>query len=436
MTDYSDTIPATPITFISDTLTIENSISATDTDAVSFVLPTGYDISALNVVGFIGTGTIAYTIATSGAADITGTFTSTGTNLLTGNPLIATADTTYTLTFTADALISYSITGTNSFTMNSVIYSIAQLIAAGYTEQQLIDGNYWNADPNANRFDQTYMNGFVDISGGNVRVSDNILMDMGDIELNSFTYTKPNTFNADISLNNRLFVVGDVSMGDASLNIAGDISINGTMTVGSYKPASISISAIDGGFGYSTSGTTTTFTNDITYNNKIKFNGDITFTTNPNSTTYFGPTTTLKTNNAIEFPDSTTISSSNKEANGTTFKSSTFNNMTVVGDFASNPQLTPSDYRIKMNVETLDETHTVDNLRPVRYLQMQTGKNDIGFLAHELQEHYPELVEGEKDGTKMQSVNYMGLLPILINDVQQLKKQIAETRDRIRSVAP
>ena len=72
----------------------------------------------------------------------------------------------------------------------------------------------------------------------------------------------------------------------------------------------------------------------------------------------------------------------------------------------------------------------------MKYKQTQTGKNDIGFLAHELQEHYPELVEGEKDGEKMQSVNYSGLLPILINEVQQLKKQIAETRARIQNETP
>jgi hypothetical protein len=64
----------------------------------------------------------------------------------------------------------------------------------------------------------------------------------------------------------------------------------------------------------------------------------------------------------------------------------------------------------------------------VKYKQTQTGKNDLGFLAHELQEHYPELVEGEKDGIKMQSVNYIGMLPILINEVQQLKRKIAEKK--------
>jgi len=212
----------------------------------------------------------------------------------------------------------------------------------------------------------------------------------------------------------------------------GDISINGIMSVGSYKPASISSAAVSL-YGYSTANSITTFTEDIAYIKKIEFNGDISL--NPtSSTTYFGTNTTLKTNNAIEFPDTTTLSSTNKESNGTTFKASTFNNMTVIGDFYSPAAVNvTSDYRIKNNIETLDETHIVDNLRPVKYFQPHIGRNDIGFLAHELQEHYPELVEGEKDGEKMQSVNYMGLLPVLINEVQQLKNQIAETRDRIRS---
>jgi hypothetical protein len=424
------TVTPTRLVFSNNILTIDNAISLNDTDVIDFVLPAGYNIPDLNVTNFVGTGNVSYTLTTGGNTVVSGSFSATSTNILTsGFPIFAiSADTTYTLSMTADAAIAYTIVGTSAIT-NFSSFSITQLIGGGYTEQNMIDAGKWNADSNANRFDPTYIEGFLDVSGGNVTVSDNILLDTGDIELNSFTYTQPYTFNADLSLNNRLFVIGDVSMGDASLNIVGDMSINGTMSVGSYKPGSISAAAVAAGSGYSTANSTTTFTEDIAYNKKIEFNGDISL----NPTTYFGTNTTLKSNNAIQFPDTTTIQSSNKESNGTTFKASTFNNMTVIGDFASNPQLTPSDYRIKTNVETLDETHTLDNLRPVKYKQTQTGKNDIGFLAHELQEHYPELVEGEKDGEKMQSVNYIGLLPILINEVQQLKKQIAETRDRIRS---
>jgi hypothetical protein len=121
----------------------------------------------------------------------------------------------------------------------------------------------------------------------------------------------------------------------------------------------------------------------------------------------------------------------NKEADGTTFKATTFRNMIVQGSFASNPQLSASDYRIKTNVQTLDETHVLDNLRPVRYYQTQLARNDIGFIAHELQEQYPDLVDGEKDGDNMQSVDYTGILALLINEVQRLKADIKHTRAAI-----
>jgi hypothetical protein len=87
-----------------------------------------------------------------------------------------------------------------------------------------------------------------------------------------------------------------------------------------------------------------------------------------------------------------------------------------------------SDYRIKKNVVTLDETFSVDNLRPVTYNNTQLKKQDIGLIAHELQEVYPELVSGEKDGEEMQSVNYIGLIPILINEIKMLKKELSDLK--------
>jgi flagellar biosynthesis chaperone FliJ len=52
-------------------------------------------------------------------------------------------------------------------------------------------------------------------------------------------------------------------------------------------------------------------------------------------------------------------------------------------------------------------------------------------LAHELQEIYPELVTGEKDGIDIQSVNYNGLIPILINEIQNLKKEIKTLKQEL-----
>ena len=53
-----------------------------------------------------------------------------------------------------------------------------------------------------------------------------------------------------------------------------------------------------------------------------------------------------------------------------------------------------------------------------------TKTQDIGLIAHELQELYPFLVTGVKDGEENQSVNYTGLIPILINEIKDLKERV------------
>ena len=82
---------------------------------------------------------------------------------------------------------------------------------------------------------------------------------------------------------------------------------------------------------------------------------------------------------------------------------------------------TTSDYRIKENVKILDNQFKVDYLKPVTYMNNQTQKQDIGLIAHELQEIYPELVNGVKDGPFLQSINYIGLIPVLINEIKNIK---------------
>jgi cytoskeletal protein CcmA (bactofilin family) len=84
-----------------------------------------------------------------------------------------------------------------------------------------------------------------------------------------------------------------------------------------------------------------------------------------------------------------------------------------------------SDYRIKKNVVPLDDTFTVDNLNPVTYTNTKTLKQDVGLIAHELQEQYPFLVDKIKDGDQLQSVNYIGLIGVLIKEIQSLKKEVS-----------
>jgi hypothetical protein len=93
--------------------------------------------------------------------------------------------------------------------------------------------------------------------------------------------------------------------------------------------------------------------------------------------------------------------------------------------YCNNIALT-SDYRIKEKINSLDNTFNVDYLKPVTFMNKQTKKQDIGLIAHELQEIYPELVNGVKDGSEIQTINYIGLIPILINEIKNMKKEIKE----------
>ena len=79
--------------------------------------------------------------------------------------------------------------------------------------------------------------------------------------------------------------------------------------------------------------------------------------------------------------------------NGSTIGSITQNGTTAV---AYN---TSSDYRLKENVEPIQNAlDKVTQLKPVTYTWKDTdGEVGEGFIAHELQEIFPEAVSGEKD---------------------------------------
>jgi hypothetical protein len=90
-----------------------------------------------------------------------------------------------------------------------------------------------------------------------------------------------------------------------------------------------------------------------------------------------------------------------------------------------------SDYRAKENIMPLNGTFTVDVLNPVTYNFKSTGQKDVGFIAHEVQEFYPFLVTGEKDGSNNQSLNYNGFIGILTKEIKDLKVKVARQEEKI-----
>jgi len=94
-----------------------------------------------------------------------------------------------------------------------------------------------------------------------------------------------------------------------------------------------------------------------------------------------------------------------------------------------------SDYRVKDDVRDLDNTlFNVNNLRPVLYYNTLLKQDDVGFIAHEVQEHYPFMVTGEKDGTQNQSLNYNSFIGILVKEVKDLKQDVKDLKQQVKDL--
>jgi len=96
------------------------------------------------------------------------------------------------------------------------------------------------------------------------------------------------------------------------------------------------------------------------------------------------------------------------------------NDIVIFGSITSG-----SDYRLKENIMDLSlSKFTIDNLRPIYFQYKDSKKESIGLIAHEIQNEIPFLVEGEKNGESLQSVNYLGLSGLLLKELQEFKKQL------------
>ena len=82
-----------------------------------------------------------------------------------------------------------------------------------------------------------------------------------------------------------------------------------------------------------------------------------------------------------------------------------------------------SDISLKENVTTIDSAlGIVENLRGVKFDWKDTKKTSCGVIAQELEEVVPYLVSGEN----IKSVNYNGIIGILIEAVKELDKKLEQ----------
>ena len=134
----------------------------------------------------------------------------------------------------------------------------------------------------------------------------------------------------------------------------------------------------------------------------------------------------MDTNNNIYYPTNTST---------TSYTGSVIinNNLVISKNCYATTFSTTSDYRIKQNQKEIDlEIYNIDNLKPKIYDNILSNNKDIGFIAHELQEEFPFLVKGEKDGQEYQNINYNPIIALLVKELQEQKKEISNLKIEIK----
>jgi len=98
---------------------------------------------------------------------------------------------------------------------------------------------------------------------------------------------------------------------------------------------------------------------------------------------------------------------------------------TLSGDLTIN-----SDARLKSNIISLGSTLAKLLMIDGKSYTMKTNESEskIGLLAQDVQKAFPELVKATNDSDKTLSVNYQGLIPVLINAIKEQQKQIKELK--------
>ena len=93
-----------------------------------------------------------------------------------------------------------------------------------------------------------------------------------------------------------------------------------------------------------------------------------------------------------------------------------------------------SDARLKSNIISLGSTLAKLLIIDGKSYTMKANESQskIGLLAQDVQKVFPGLVKTTNDKNKTLSVNYQGLIPVLINAIKEQQKEIKELKNKLK----
>ena len=315
---------------------------------------------------------------------------------------------------------------------------------------------------------------------GDVRITGDLSLDdvtLDDATIQNLTVTEAlnvtspgiSTFggyvdiNNSVDISNNLNVVGLTTLGgyvdiNANADFSGTINVVGLSTLGGYVDInnSVDISGALNVVGLTTLGGYVDINNSVDISNNLNVSGIATIATisvvgaalsnltvsvftNLNDLNVSGISTlgTVEINSGIITSTSGIVTYYGDGSNLTGLpgapslqtvlnigNTSTIG-MSIVGVITATDFNSTSDINLKENIHTIENAlETINSLRGVSFDWKETGSGSYGVIAQELQEVLPKLVSvGE-----IKTVNYNGIIGVLIEAVKELKKEVEELK--------
>jgi hypothetical protein len=115
-----------------------------------------------------------------------------------------------------------------------------------------------------------------------------------------------------------------------------------------------------------------------------------------------------------------------------------YDNIYIRGDlYVDGAIINPSDRYLKNNIESIDDatTNKIMNLLPTQFTLKNDNTHQVhyGFIAQEFENEYPELITIKPDAkfSNIKGINYLEIIPLLVNKIQMMQKEIDELKARI-----
>jgi hypothetical protein len=231
--------------------------------------------------------------------------------------------------------------------------------------------------------------------------------------------------------------LGTLTMGVSGNGLSGSDTYDGsagtTFTVTSNATNNNTASTVvfrDGSGNFSAGTITADLTGDVTGN--LTGNAD-TATSATSATTATTATNATNITLADESSDATCFpvfatGATGNQAPKTDSSALTYNAST--GTLAATNVNSTSDANLKENIETIvGSIDILKDINGVRFVWKDLGTPSVGVIAQDVEKVLPELVS-ERDDTGTKSVNYNGLVGVLIEAVKELSTRVSKLENK------